>query len=74
MGFFGVKKRHLYPSGQRSFGVKAIGDSILIAAADAALTRIGLKDGRQTYRDHTLDRGLVFAVFSIPAATLLNRN
>ena len=26
MGFFGVKKRHPYPSGQRSFGVKAIID------------------------------------------------
>jgi hypothetical protein len=24
MGFFGVKKRHPYPSGGRSFGVKAI--------------------------------------------------
>jgi hypothetical protein len=24
MGFFGVKKRHPYPSGQRSYGAKAI--------------------------------------------------
>jgi hypothetical protein len=27
MDFFGVKKRYPYPSGQRSFGVKAIIDS-----------------------------------------------
>jgi hypothetical protein len=26
MGFFGVKKRHPYPSGRRSYGAKAIID------------------------------------------------
>ena len=33
MGFFGVKKRHPYPSVQRSFGVKAIIDCILLSPA-----------------------------------------
>jgi hypothetical protein len=49
-------------------------DYVLIAAADAVFAPIGVNDGRQTHRDYTLDRRLVFAVSSIPAATLLNRN
>jgi hypothetical protein len=30
MGFFGVKKRHPYPSGQRSLGAKAIIGNLVI--------------------------------------------
>jgi len=29
MGFFGVKKRHPYPSGQRSYGAKAIIERVI---------------------------------------------
>ena len=51
MGFFGVKKRHPYPSGQRSFGVKGIIDFFNYrGSSKSSQTRLGKGVGPKNRR------------------------
>jgi hypothetical protein len=40
MGFFGVKKRHPYPSGQRSYGAKAIIDFDIVSNLEFRISNL----------------------------------